>query len=98
MLEVIRPGDESNWKVFSSARKVAWKTGTSFGYRDAWAIGITPEYVVSVWVGNATGEGRPGIIGVKAAAPILFDIYNLLPSTSWFKEPVNDFKTFSICK
>ena len=54
MLEVIRPGNESNWKVFNSSRKVAWKTGTSFGFRDAWAIGITPEYVVSVWVGNAT--------------------------------------------
>ena len=98
MLEVIRPGDESNWKVFNSSRKVAWKTGTSFGFRDAWAIGITPEYVVSVWVGNATGEGRPGIVGVKAAAPVLFDIYNLLPQTTWFKEPLNDFKTFEICK
>ena len=96
MLEVIRPGDESNWKVFNSSRKVAWKTGTSFGFRDAWAIGITPEYVVSVWVGNATGEGRPGIVGVKAAAPVLFDIYNLLPQTTWFKAPLNDFKTFEI--
>ncbi|MAW65156.1 MAG: penicillin-binding protein 1C [Flavobacteriales bacterium] len=98
MLEVIRPGDESNWKVFNSSRKVAWKTGTSFGFRDAWAIGITPEYIVSVWVGNATGEGRPGIVGVKSAAPILFDIYNLLPETTWFKEPLSDFKTFKICK
>lgn len=97
MLEVIRPGNESNWKVFNSSRKVAWKTGTSFGFRDAWAIGVTPEYIVSVWVGNATGEGRPGIVGVKAAAPVLFDIYNLLPKTSWFKEPLGDFKTFNIC-
>ena len=97
MLEVIRPGDESNWKVFNSSRKVAWKTGTSFGFRDAWAIGITPEYVVSVWVGNATGEGRPGIIGVKAAAPVLFDVFNLLPETSWFKEPLDDFKPITIC-
>lgn len=98
MLEVIRPGDESSWKVFNNSRKVAWKTGTSFGFRDAWAIGVTPEYVVSVWVGNATGEGRPGIVGVKAAAPILFDIYNLLPNTSWFKEPFKDLKEINICK
>lgn len=97
MLEVIRPGDESNWKVFSSSRKVAWKTGTSFGFRDAWAVGVTPEYVVSVWVGNASGEGRPGIIGVKAAAPVLFDVFNLLPETTWFKEPLDDFQTFEIC-
>ena len=98
MLEVIRPGEESNWKMFNSSRKVAWKTGTSFGFRDAWAIGITPEYVVSVWVGNASGEGRPGIVGVKAAAPILFAVYNLLPTSSWFEEPLHDFKTFKICK
>lgn len=98
MLEVIRPGAESNWKVFSSSRKVAWKTGTSFGFRDAWAIGITPEYVVSVWVGNATGQGQPGIIGVKAAAPVLFDVFNLLPETSWFKEPIDDYKPFEICE
>ena len=97
MLEVIRPGNESNWKVFSSSRKVAWKTGTSFGFRDAWAIGITPEYVVSVWVGNATGQGQPGIIGVKAAAPVLFDVFNLLPETSWFKEPLDDFTPLKIC-
>tara|TARA_Y100000589_G_scaffold102378_3_gene96504 strand:+ start:2632 stop:4959 length:2328 start_codon:yes stop_codon:yes gene_type:complete len=98
MLEVIRPDEESNWKMFTSSRKVAWKTGTSFGFRDAWAIGITPEYVVSVWVGNASGEGRPGIVGVEAAAPVLFDVYNLLPQSSWFKEPLNDFETFKICK
>ena len=98
MLEVIRPGEESSWKMFSSSRKVAWKTGTSYGFRDAWAIGITPEYVVSVWVGNASGEGRPGIVGVKAAAPLLFDVYNLLPPSSWFKEPLNDLKNFRICK
>jgi penicillin-binding protein 1C len=98
MLEVVRPGSDMNWKVFSSSRKVAWKTGTSFGYRDAWAIGVTPEYVVGVWVGNATGEGQPGIIGVKAAAPVLFDVFNILPETSWFTPPINDLEYFKICK
>ena len=98
MLEVVRPGNDMNWKVFSSSRKVAWKTGTSFGYRDAWAIGVTPEYVVGVWVGNATGEGQPGIIGVKTAAPILFDVFNILPETSWFTPPINDLESFEICE
>ncbi len=98
MLEVVRPGENMNWKVFSSSRKVAWKTGTSFGYRDAWAIGVTPEYIVGVWVGNATGEGQPGIIGVKSAAPILFDVFNILPETSWFTPPINDLKEFKICE
>jgi len=85
--ETKRPLEEGAWKIFSSARKVAWKTGTSFGHRDAWAIGTTPEYVVGVWAGNADGEGRPGLTGVKKAAPVMFDIFRLLPETSWFKTP-----------
>lgn len=87
MLEVYRPDEETSWKLYSSARKIAWKTGTSFGYRDGWAIGVTPEYVVGVWVGNADGEGRPGLTGIKAAAPIMFDVFDLLPETSWFMPP-----------
>jgi penicillin-binding protein 1C len=85
--ETKRPLEQGAWKIFSSARKVAWKTGTSFGHRDAWAIGTTPEYVVGVWVGNADGEGRPGLTGVKKAAPVMFDVFRLLPETSWFKNP-----------
>ena len=87
MLEVYRPEEDASWKLYGSARKIAWKTGTSFGYRDGWAIGVTPEYVVGVWVGNADGEGRPGLTGIKAAAPIMFDVFELLPETSWFKPP-----------
>lgn len=88
MLEVYRPGDDASWKMYSSAKKIAWKTGTSFGYRDGWAIGVTPEYVVGVWVGNADGEGRPGLTGIQAAAPILFDIFDVLPETTWFNPPM----------
>ena len=85
--ETKRPMEEGAWKIFNSSRKVAWKTGTSYGHRDAWAIGTTPEYVVGVWVGNADGEGRPGLTGVKKAAPVMFDVFRLLPETSWFKSP-----------
>ena len=60
MLEVERPGDDLAWRAFASSRRVAWKTGTSYGFRDAWAIGVTPEHAVGIWVGNASGEGRPG--------------------------------------
>ncbi|WP_286747080.1 penicillin-binding protein 1C [Roseivirga sp. UBA1976] len=88
MLEVYRPAEDAAWKMYSSSHKIAWKTGTSFGYRDGWAIGITPEYVVAVWVGNADGEGRPGLTGIKAAAPIMFDIFDRLPETTWFRMPV----------
>ena len=66
--QVNRPVEQGAWKIFDSSREIAWKTGTSFGQRDAWSIGITPEYVVGVWVGNADGEGRPGLTGVQMAA------------------------------
>ncbi|MCW3806754.1 penicillin-binding protein 1C [Plebeiibacterium marinum] len=98
MTNVARPPEESGWQTFSSSRKIAWKTGTSFGYRDAWAVGVTPEYVVGVWVGNATGEGRPGIVGGTAAGPILFDIFHLLPATTWFQVPYDDMEKVAVCK
>ncbi|KQM78105.1 penicillin-binding protein 1C [Pedobacter sp. Leaf216] len=98
MEEVMRPGDEGLWEQFSSSQRVAWKTGTSFGFRDAWAIGLTPNYVVCVWVGNADGEGRPGLVGIEAAAPVLFDIFRLLPNGKWFETPVTKLKKIRICK
>lgn len=88
LLEVARPGDENYWEKFSSSRKVAWKTGTSYGHRDAWAIGMTPDYTVGVWVGNADGEGRVGLTGTQSAAPILFNVFSLLPAKqAWFQQP-----------
>jgi len=98
LTELYRPGEESGWKHFSSATKIAWKTGTSFGFRDGWAIGVTPEYVVGVWVGNADGEGRPGLTGIDAAAPIMFDIFSRLEGRSWFKRPEMEMKKISVCR
>lgn len=63
-----RPEEEADWQQFESMKRIAWKTGTSYGGRDAWAIGTTPRYVVGVWAGNASGEGRPGLTGVGNAA------------------------------
>ncbi len=98
MLEVNRPDEENNWQYFSSSKKIAWKTGTSFGFRDAWSIGVTPDFVVGVWVGNANGEGRPGLTGIKAAAPILFDIFQKLPQKKvWFNLPENEMCKVGIC-
>ena len=90
MLEVVRPEAEAGWEYYSTAKKIAWKTGTSFGFRDAWAMGVTPEYVIGVWAGNADGEGRPGLTGVQAAAPILFDIADIMPGTDWFDRPESE--------
>ncbi len=95
--ETRRPLEEGAWKIFSSARKVAWKTGTSYGHRDAWSIGMTPDYVVGVWVGNADGEGRPGLTGVKKAAPVMFDVFRFLPKTTWFNEP-SGLQSIKVCE
>ncbi|PCE62945.1 penicillin-binding protein 1C [Sediminicola luteus] len=95
--EVNRPESNQAWQFFDSARPIAWKTGTSFGNKDAWAIGVTPEFTVGVWVGNADGEGRPGITGLTAAAPVLFDIFGSLPQTSWFPKPFDAFKQVALC-
>ena len=98
MVEVARPDEESQWQQFSSSHKIAWKTGTSFGNRDAWSVGVTPEYVVAVWVGNASGEGRPGLTGIGVAAPILFDIFKTLPATSWFRTPLEEMVKIPVCR
>lgn len=98
MQEVMRPGEEGLWQQFTSSKKIAWKTGTSFGFRDGWAIGVTPKNVVAVWVGNTDGEGRPGLIGVQTAAPVLFDIFRLLPSVSWFAKPAYNFTHIPVCR
>jgi len=95
---VNRPEGDDNWEFYDGSKQIAWKTGTSFGFRDAWAIGTTKDYVVGVWVGNADGEGRPGLVGVQTAAPILFDVFNLLPHSDWFSKPFDEMQEVSICK
>ncbi len=97
LLELKRPTEEGSWKLFENSKKIAWKTGTSHGFRDAWAVGVTPHYTVGVWVGNATGEGRPDLIGVQMAAPILFSVYNLLPNEGWFSAPKREMYQQQIC-
>ena len=95
--EVNRP-EEIDWRVIPSMQTVAWKTGTSYGFRDAWAVGATKRYVVGVWVGNASGEGKPGLVGARTAGPVMFDIFNLLPSSRWFDLPYSEFTEAEICR
>ncbi len=99
LADVNRPEEEEGWRLFASSRQIAWKTGTSFGFRDAWAIGLTPEYLVGVWAGNADGEGRPGLTGVSAASPLLFSVFRLLPATdTWFTTPYDDMEIVEVCR
>jgi len=98
MKEVMRPGEEALWEQFASSKKIAWKTGTSFGFRDGWAVGLTTGHVVCVWVGNADGEGRPGLTGIETAAPLMFDIFDLLPASGWFVAPIDRMVQTAVCR
>ncbi|WP_439649388.1 penicillin-binding protein 1C [Jilunia laotingensis] len=95
--EVNRP-EEIDWRTIPSMQTIAWKTGTSYGFRDAWAVGVTPRYAVGVWVGNATGEGKPGLVGARTAGPVMFDVFNLLPSSPWFSRPKDIFIDAEVCR
>lgn len=84
MKEVNRPEGDEAWKFYDSSLQIAWKTGTSFrGY--VWAIGTNSQYVIGIWVGNASGKGRPKLTGVESAAPILFDVFNVQKKNVVFK-------------
>jgi len=99
LTQVEKPQEEQSQEMFSSSRTIAWKTGTSFGFRDAWAIGVTGNYVVGVWTGNADGEGRPDLIGIKASAPILFDVIKVLPQDNrTFPIPYNSLSELKVCR
>jgi len=98
LLEVNRPDEFSAWHFLRSSYPIAWKTGTSYGFRDAWSIGVTPEYVVAVWAGNADGEGRPGLTGLNCAAPLMFDLFGLLPPTVWFDGPAGELVNAVVCR
>ncbi|WP_251623480.1 penicillin-binding protein 1C [Odoribacter lunatus] len=95
---VERPELESGWRNFVKSMNLSWKTGTSFGFRDAWAVGVNADWVIGVWVGNADGEGRPGLVGVRAAAPVLFEVAGLLPVTGKWHEPSDELEEIVVCK
>ena len=97
LLKGTRPDEESLWESWASARNIAWKTGTSWGNRDAWAVGTTPLYTVGVWVGNATGEGRPELTSAGTSAPIMFEIFTKLGASGWPAEPEIELERVTVC-
>ncbi len=100
MADISRPREERSWELYAQNQKVAWKTGTSFGHRDAWAVGFNGKYAVAVWVGNEGGEGRFGLTGIAKAAPVMFKIFNALNDHRWFESvPLQQKKQeITICK
>ncbi|MEN8222285.1 MAG: penicillin-binding protein 1C [Acidobacteriota bacterium] len=100
MKELKRPGAEYYWEQYQSKNPIAWKTGTSYGQRDAWAVGVSPEWVIGVWTGNFSGEGNPELAGYSCAAPLMFDIFNYLPkknSNKWFNRDDLNFRKVDLC-
>lgn len=98
LIEVTRPGSDAHWRDFTSSQLIAWKTGTSYGLRDAWAIGSNGRYTVGVWAGNAGGEPATFLSGQITSAPVLFDMFNALKKVSWFEKPEHSLKTILVCK
>ena len=97
---VRRPGVEYYWHQYQNQWPLAWKTGTSYGQRDAWAIGVSPAWTIAVWLGNFSGEGNPALSGAQAAGPLLFDIFHRVPKDldqAWFSRPDADLTTATFC-
>lgn len=90
LAELKRPDFPSCWEFSPNIPKVAWKTGTSYGRKDAWSIGYNSRYTIGVWVGNFSGESSSYLVGAEAAAPLLFEIFESLSGrddTRWFERP-----------
>jgi penicillin-binding protein 1C len=88
--KVNRPDFPLNWSATEKMPKIAWKTGTSYGRRDAWSIGYNKHYTVGVWAGNFSGTGVPELSGANIATPLLFKIFNTIDYDSdeeWFTQP-----------
>ncbi len=77
--DILEGGGHPDRPFLEDNRRIAWKTGTSFGFRDAWAIGVVDGYTVGVWVGRPDGTPNPGFFGANIAAPLLHDIIAALP-------------------
>jgi penicillin-binding protein 1C len=90
LAEVERPDLPACWESSLNLPKVAWKTGTSYGHKDAWSIGYSPQFTIGVWIGNFDAAGAPVIVGNKAAGPVLFDLFNALAKqrdNRWYTRP-----------
>ncbi|HWJ89484.1 MAG TPA: penicillin-binding protein 1C [Flavisolibacter sp.] len=90
--KVNRPDFPLNWTATEHMPKIAWKTGTSYGRRDAWSIGYNRNYTVGVWVGNFSGTGVAELSGANTATPLLFKIFNTIDydsNSDWYTPPAD---------
>jgi penicillin-binding protein 1C len=99
--ELKRPGAEYYWRFFTNQIPVAWKTGTSYGQKDAWAIGVNAQWTIGVWVGNFSGTGNPNLGGAQSAGPVLFQLFEAFSDKSqklWFDKPEYDLRPVTVCR
>lgn len=97
--DVTRPKTEYFWQEFQSSAPLAWKTGTSYGGSDAWAVGVSPEWTIAVWTGNFSGGEIKDLSGIDAAAPLLFQLFAMLPKSPqyyWFSPPGEDLTVVAV--
>jgi penicillin-binding protein 1C len=104
LAELQRPDLPTTWEFTRDLPTVAWKTGTSYGRRDAWAVGYNPKFTIGVWAGNFSGESSPYLVGAEAAAPLMLSLFRETGGSAdptWFKKPggvgVRDVCTVSGC-
>jgi penicillin-binding protein 1C len=99
LADLKRPDLPTSWEFTADMPKVAWKTGTSYGRKDAWAIGYNPEYTIGVWAGNFSAEGSISLVGAEVAAPLMLNLFDQLYSkrqSPWFSKP-EGVVTQSVC-
>lgn len=99
LTKVNRPDFPLNWTATERMPRIAWKTGTSYGRRDAWSIGYNKKYTIGVWVGNFSGVGVPDLSGANVATPLLFRLFNTIDYDSddgWFAAPA-DYQVRQVC-
>ncbi len=99
LVDVERPELHRLWRSGANAVPIPWKTGTSYRHRDAWSVGIAGNHVVGVWIGNFDGTSSPHLVGSQAAAPLLFDLIDILPHDhpgTWRRRP-GGLKEIEVC-
>ncbi|MBD3421597.1 MAG: penicillin-binding protein 1C [Chitinivibrionales bacterium] len=95
-----RPESERYWRLLPNRVRVAWKTGTSYGQKDAWAIGVNAQWTIGVWTGNFSGEGNAFLGGAVTAGPVLFSLFRALTDPTqqtWSAMPEYDLKRINVC-
>jgi penicillin-binding protein 1C len=96
LLELKRPDMPRAWGLTRDVPAVAWKTGTSYGHRDAWSVGFSSKYSIGVWVGNFDGHGQKGLSGSEFAAPLLFDLFRAIEGNAG-KPQSKAAQTIAVC-